>query len=209
MIENLAERLVQSKHRWLIVTGVTLLIGLVSALPQVDLLLAERSERTGLQAELTQAEATAARLPDYERKLVEKKEQLSRLRQLVVDESQLGGLRTWLVEAARQSGCRVRRIDLAAPTTKPWSGNDNPLTPIAVGPTANQKTLFQLQTRTVTLGVTGSSTEVFALLKAIDADTRLKHANAIELKPTNQGEHELQLDVTLWYFALVRNSGVA
>jgi hypothetical protein len=93
MIENLAERLAQSKHRWLIVTGVTLLIGLVSALPQVDLLLAERSERTSLQEELTQAEATAARLPDYERKLAEKQEQLGRLRQLVVDESQLGALR--------------------------------------------------------------------------------------------------------------------
>ena len=209
MIENLAERLAQSKHRWLIVTGVTLLIGLVSALPQVDLLLAERSERTSLQEELTQAEATAARLPDYERKLAEKQEQLGRLRQLVVDEPQLGALRTWLVEAARQSGCRVRRIDLAAPTSKPWNGNDNPLTPVAAGTATNQKTLFQLQTRTVTLGVTGSSTEVFALLKAIDIDTRLKHANTIELKPTNESDHELQLDVTLWYFALVRNSGVA
>jgi hypothetical protein len=209
MIENLVERLAQSKHRWLIVTGVTLLIGLVSALPQVDLLLAERSERTSLQEELTQAEATAARLPDYERKLAEKQEQLGRLRQLVVDESQLGALRTWLVEAARQSGCRVRRIDLAAPTSKPWSGSDNPLTPVAAGQAANQKTLFQLQTRTVTFGVTGSGAEVLALLKAIDADTRLKHANTIELKPTNESDHELQLDVTLWYFALVRNSDVA
>lgn len=209
MIEKLTEKLAQSKHRWIIVTAVTLLIALLSALPQVDLLLSERSERKRLQEELTQAEATATRVPSYEKKLSEKQEQLGGLRQLVVDESQLGALRTWLVEAARQSGCRVRRIDLAAPTSRPWSEKDNPLAPTPAGAAGSQKTVFQLQTRNVAFSVTGSSTEVFALLKAIDADTRLKHANTIELRPTNQGDHELQLDLTLWYFALVRNSGVA
>jgi hypothetical protein len=158
---------------------------------------------------LTQAEATATRVPSFERKLSEKQEKLGGLRQLVVDESQLGALRTWLVEAARQSGCRVRRIDLAAPTSKPWSENDNPLASPSTGAADRQKTDFLLQTRTVAFSVTGSSTEVLALLKAIDADTRLKHANTIELRPTNQSDNELQLDLTLWYFALVRNSGVA
>ncbi len=209
MIEKLAERLAQSKHRWLIVTGVTFLIALASALPQVDLLLAERSERAVLQDELAQAEATATRLPTYELKLAEKQEELDRLRKLVVDESQLGALRTWLVEAARQSGCQVRRIDLAAPTKRPWNESDNPLDPPAAGKVDSQKTPFELETRAVAFSVTGSSNEVLALLKAIDADTRLKHANTIELKPTNRSDHELQLDLTLWYFALVRNGDVA
>ncbi len=209
MIENLAEKLAQSKHRWLIVTIVTFLIALGSALPQVDLLLSERSERRRLQEELTQAEATATRVPSYERKLAEKQMELGGLRRLVVTESQLGALRTWLVEAARQSGCRVRQIDLVAPTSRPWSENDNPLAPTPTGAADSHRTDFQLQTRTVAFSVTGSSSEISALLKALDADIRLKHASTIELRPTNQSDHELQLDLMLWYFALVKNSDVA
>lgn len=209
MTESLLERLAHSKHRWLIVTGVTFLIALASALPQVDLLLAERSERTVLLDELAQSESTADRLPGYEKMLAEKGEELDRLRQLVVGESQLAALRTWLVDAARQSGCQVRRIDLASPTARPWNNDDNPLAPPAAGGANAPKTPFQLQTRAVAFSVTGSSNEVLALLKAIDADTRLKHANTIELKPTSRRDNELQLDLTLWYFALVRNSEVA
>ncbi|TWT97867.1 hypothetical protein Pla108_20210 [Botrimarina colliarenosi] len=208
MIQTIAERLAASPHRWLIVTAVTCVLALASALPQVDLLIAERSERSELQAELTQAEASAAQLPVYEREYSAKEQKLERLRQRVVDESQLASLRTWLVDAARQSGCQVRRIDLANPSLRPWSDDENPISP--TGPTNKSKaTPFQLQTRAVTFSVTGSSNELVALLKAIDVDRRLKHASNIELKPMARNAQELQLELTLWYFALVRTSDVA
>lgn len=208
MNENPIERLCNSPQRWLIVTGVTFVIALVSVLPQVDQLLAERSERAELQEQIAQAAETAERLPVYEARVAEKNQELLGLRAQEVDESQLATLRSWLVGAARQSGCQVRRIDFAAATSRSWTNNDNPLeTPSK--PAAANSTPFQLQTRSVVFSVTGTTGEVLTLLRSIDSDPRLKNAHSLDLKPTNRSARELQLDLNLWYFALVKSTGVA
>lgn len=210
MIQSLAEKLCASPRRWLIVTGVTLVIALASVLPQVDLLLAERSERAELLEQLSQAEATAQQLPQYREHVAEKTKELEGLRELTVDESQLATLRSWLVNAARTSGCQVRRIDLAPPSRRPWTAKSDPLESPNSAPKTAAKTPFQLETRTVALSITGSPAEVMALLKAVDDDRRLKHTYTIDLKPTSgRNQEELQLDLTLWYFALVRPGDVA
>ena len=115
MSENLLERLCNSRRRWLIVTGVTFVIALASILPQVDLLLAERSERAELQAQLAHARQMADELPLYEQRVEQKTAELDELRLLEVDESEIADLRSWLVDAAREAGCQVRRIDLVVP----------------------------------------------------------------------------------------------
>ncbi len=206
MIENLAQKLCESRHRWLIVTAVTFVIALASVLPQVDQFFAERSERTQLEEQLAQAQATTASLSTYEKRLAEKSGELARLRDREVDEDQQADLRSWLVNAARTAGCQVRRIDMAAPNSRPWMTDDDPIkTPEK---NAKQtKTPFELQTRPVVFSVTGSTTDVLGLLKTIDTDGRLKHTQAMDLKPTSRNARELQLDLTLWYFALVRSEG--
>ena len=55
MVETLAENFCTSRHRWLIVTGLTLGIALATVLPQVDEYLAIRSERADLDEHLLQA----------------------------------------------------------------------------------------------------------------------------------------------------------
>lgn len=209
MIEQLAERFRSSPQRWLIVTGVTFVIALASVLPQVDLLLAERSERAELLAQLSQASATVEKLPEYEKRVAEKRELLKKLRDLGVDEARLAGLRSWIVSTARQSGCQVRRIDFAPPSNRKWTSDDNPLLAEVDKTKKASPTPFQLETRPVSLTVTGSPIEIAELLKTLDADARLKHANGIELRQTSQRGNALQLDLTLWYFALVRPEGVA
>lgn len=209
MIRDLAEKLAASRQRWLIVTGVSFVLALATALPQVDYLIAARSEHDGLERELAMAQATAKRLPDYEKTVAEKSSELERLRQRSVGEEQLATLRSWLVNAARQSGCQVRRIDLSPASARPWTEKDSPVGPAPATATKDTSAPFQLQTRTVTFSVTGSSAEVLALLKTIDADNRLKHASSVDLKPTNRGSNELQLDLTLWYFALARSGPIA
>ena len=99
----------------------------------------------------------------------------------------------------------MRRIDLAAPSTRPWNKEDDPLHPPTGPAKKTGESHFQLQTRPVAFSVTGASNEVMALLKSIDADPRWKHANSVELRPVNNNSRELQLDLSLWYFALVRN----
>lgn len=208
MNESTLERLCTSRHRWLIVTGVTFLIALVSVLPQVDQLLAERTERAELLEQLAQANRTAEELPLYEQRVAEKTAELQQLRELEVDEADLTTLRSWLVDIARQAGCQVRRIDLSAPNTRAWTKDGNPLE-TTKKTTKDAATPFELRTRSVTFSVTGTTLEVRALLKTLDKDRRLKHAHAVAMKPQSRNRNELQLDLTLWYFALAPRGGVA
>ncbi|QDT68583.1 hypothetical protein MalM25_15060 [Planctomycetes bacterium MalM25] len=208
MIENLAEKLSQNPRRWLIVTGVTFVLALAIVLPQVDHLIAERSERAELLEQLAQANETAKRLPLYEQRIAEKASELAGLRDREIDDDEVAELRTWLVDAARQAGCRVRRIELSNPNERSWTDDDHPLsTPTPAK--SNAKTPFRLRTRPVAFSVTGSSDEVMALLRTIDEDTRLKHTRTLDLKPVGRKTNELQLDLTLWFFALSSSQGVA
>lgn len=209
MIENPLERLCESRHRWLIVTAVTIVIGLAFILPQVDQLIAERSERTELQERLAQAVETSERLPMYQERVAEKVAELTALQEREVDEARLAELRSWLVAAARQSGCQVRRIDFASPVIRPWTTDDHPIEPPSKGDKRGAETPFELQTRPVAFSVTGTTAEVLALLESIDRDQRLKHTNSLDLKPTSRNSQELQLELNLWYFALVKSKGVA
>jgi hypothetical protein len=207
--ENLLEKLCTSPKRWLIVTGVTLLIALASVLPQVDLLIAARTERAELEGQIERASRTADMLSKYEARSVEKESELEVLRRREVDETRVADLRTWLVAAVRQAGCQVRRLDLGSPSRREWGVKDNPLDEVKKQLAPNERTPFQLETRSVALSVTGGSGEVRALLKAIDADPRAKHTQQLELRPVGDSGSQLQLDVTLWYFALVKAPATA
>ncbi|MGL4512033.1 MAG: hypothetical protein ACRCT8_03010 [Lacipirellulaceae bacterium] len=209
MGETALERLCASPKRWLIVTGVTLLLALASVLPQVDVLIAARSERSDLEGQIERASRTADLLPKYELRVVERTEALELLRRQEVDETRVDDLRTWMVAAVRQAGCQVRRLDLGASTRRDWAAKDDPLQEAKRQLAPHERTPFQLETRPVTVSVTGGSEEVRSLLKAIDADPRAKHTQQLELKPTAGAGSELQLDVTLWYFALVKATPAA
>jgi hypothetical protein len=207
--ENLLEKLCTSPKRWLIVTGVTLLIALASVLPQVDVLIGARSERAVLEGQIERASRTADMLAKYEVRSAEKQAELEVLRRQEVDETRVADLRTWVVAAVRQAGCQVRRLDLGAPARRDWAAKDNPLDDTKRQLAPNERTPFQLETRTVALSVTGGSGEVRALLKAIDADPRAKHTQQLELRPVGGSGSQLQLDLTLRYFALVKATPTA
>lgn len=204
MIETLAESFVHSRYRWLIVTAVTLVIALATVLPQVDDYLAIRSERADLREQLAQASQAPNLLAEYESVASLKETTLGKLRDREIDESQVAELRTWLVNSAREAGCRVRRIDLGSARNRPWAIEDSPLVENRDPLPKDQQTPFDLQARTVTLSITGSNDEVRTLLKTIDADQRLKHTQLLDLRPGRRGHNELQLDLSLRYFALVK-----
>ena len=48
-----------------------------------------------------------------------------------------------------------------------------------------------------------------ALLRTIDEDNQLKHTRTFDLKPVGRKSNELQLDLTLWFFALAKGPSVA
>lgn len=211
MIKRIAERFVANERRWLIVIVVTFVLALATWLPQVDLLLADRSERSAMEAQLAESQKTVSQLPLYEERRVEETEKLAAFRERQVDETTLADLRSWIVTTARQAGCQVRRIDIANPISRDWLADDGPLET----PTKQQlkdkrsKTPFQLQTRSVALSITGTTVEVMSLLKALDTEDWLMHKQSVEIRPTAGESRVIQLDVNLRYFALVRKPRVA
>ena len=120
MNETPLERVCNSPHRWLIVTGVTFLIALLTVLPQADVLLAARTERADLEEHKVNAVQTAKTLPQYESRVLEQEIKLTTLTKQEVDEEHVTKFRRWLVKAARQAGCQVRRVNLANPTRRRW-----------------------------------------------------------------------------------------
>ncbi|CAN0380659.1 unnamed protein product, partial [Ectocarpus sp. 4 AP-2014] len=101
------------------------------------------------------------------------------------------------------------RIDFSTPSKRKWRENDSPTETPSERDQEEKTTPFDLQTRPVNFSVTGSSAEVLALLRSIDEDKRLKHTQTLDLKPSSNNPRELQLDLSLWYFALVKPKGVA
>lgn len=202
MIETLTIRFVESPRRWLIVTGVTLVIALLTVLPQADELLAARAERAELEEHKDKATGTAGMLADFEARVVQTEAELAELRRVEVDDERVADLRSWLVQASREAGCQVRRIELGRPSRRPWLADDSPLATDAAAAKKKEKTPFELQTRPVTLSVTGATPEIRALLKTLDRDPRIKFASSMELRPEGRLRDDLQLDLSLRYFAL-------
>ena len=201
MNENPLERFCNSPHRWLIVTGVTFLIALLTILPQADLLLAARAERVDLEEHKESATKTVAILPQYEARVQEKEEELATLTKKEVDEEHVMAFRRWLVEAARQAGCQVRRVNIATPQHRRWGMKDSPLATVEKKLSPKDASPFDLETRSLTFSVTGTTPEIHTLLRTLDTDHRVKHTNSVTLRPTGK-RNQLQLDLNLLYFAL-------
>ena len=209
MIDNPLQRLCENPKRWLIVTGVTFVIALLTVLPQVDEVLAARAERSELRDRMEEATRAAETLPSYEGRVRKVLAELRGLREREVREDQVSELRKWLVDAARESGCQVRRIHFAEPKRRQWRVGDHPLAEVKENDTRGQTTPFNLETRAVSLSVTGASHEVQALMRTLDRDERVKHAQMIDLRATGRGSSQLKLELSLIYFGLSENRPAA
>lgn len=209
MNENPIEKVCASPHRWLFVAASTLVIALVSFLPQVDVYLNARSERSDLNEQLEVANQMAEQLPKYEELSEERKTELLRLKLHEVEPEQTAELRSWLVSSARQAGCQVRRIDFNKPSSTPWTKEIDVLKPDPKKVNNKNRTPFDLQKHPITLSVTGSPEELRSLLNSLDTDPRVKHTSALDLRPIGRDSQQVQLDLTLWYFALVKAEKVS
>lgn len=208
MNENPIEKVCASPHRWLFVAAGTLVIALVSFLPQVDVYLNARSERADLKEQLEIAYEMADKLPRYEELTAEKEIELVRLKLKELEESQIPELRSWLVSTARQAGCQVRRIDFNKPTKSPWTKESDVLKPDPKKVNNKNRTPFDLQKHPISLSVSGTPDEIRTLLKNLDEDPRLKHTSTIDIRPVGRDAQQIELDLTLWYFALVKTDKV-
>ncbi|MEN1680101.1 MAG: hypothetical protein AAGJ46_10945 [Planctomycetota bacterium] len=205
---ELIDRFCESRHRTLIVIGATLVAALVTVLPQVDQYLDLRAEQDEKAEQLVEAGQTAELLAGLRERVTATTAQREALESRTLRADAVPRWRNTLVNMVRESGCTVRRISLGAVRTRRWRENDWPLADPKDN-TAGKDTPFALETRPVSLSVTGSIGEVRDLLARIESDGMLVHASGLEMRPTRQDGREVQMELELWCFALERARGSA
>lgn len=204
MNDSLIRKFCESRYRFPITLTATILLGLATLLPQVDDYIDKRSGRNTLSEELVQARQTAKTLPEFEQRVGKVVERLSGFESRAIDEAGLASYRSRLVDMVRASGCQIRRIDVAAPSTRPWKVGDEPLAESSTATGA--ATPFVLERRSVSLAVDGSMGDVHNLLDRLEKERTLAHAHRVQLQPTVGAGSEVTLELELWLFALTRTA---
>jgi hypothetical protein len=184
-----------------------MVLGLVLLVPLVDVYLADRREKEALSAELEIAHKNAGLLDRFEKRVTAKLTELETLEGRAVPEERVAGLRDELVTYARDTGCHVRRLVVGQPQSRPWLVEDHPVKPRKDNQKTPEKTSFTLEQRPVTISLSGSLTNLRAMLDRLESHEMFVHTKSFELRPTSVNRKTLTLDMDLWYFALVRGSG--
>jgi len=204
MIRQTIRSIGESRHRWLIVTAGTFVVGLVLVVPLVDVYCAERDEKKALLAEVEDAIQLSAQLEKYESRVDERVAELDALEMQATDEQEVPALRDQLVELARQTGCSLRRLNVGEPMSRPWYADDIPMDQRhdAKGKQKENQTNFDLQWSPISISVSGSVAELRNLLDRIDAENMLVYTKSFEIYPSGVSRKSLTLDMDLWYFTL-------
>lgn len=204
-MNDLIDRFCESRHRWLIVTGVTVVLALLTVLPLADQYSALHAENDELVAQLDEAARLTAALPQFEQRVQEKVSELQKIERQTVSEEKVGEYRNKLIGYARDSGCQVRRINIGQARTRKWTVGDNPREATPEARPDAEATPFILETRQVSLSITGSLTSIEKLLTRMEADDTMSHFKFLELRPTGKSRRAVQADLELLCFALNRN----
>lgn len=199
---QLVDRFCDSQRRWLIVTAVTIVVALVTVLPQVDQFISLRADEDAKVEQLAEAQQTAEMLPRLRSRVSATTTELDVYESRTLPSDSVAVFRNRLVDIVRDSGCQVRRLGVNSVKSRPWRENDRPLADAKekTGP----ETPFRFETRPVSLSVTGTMSQLRTLLTEIESTGMMMHTRSVELKPTGRGGRNLQVDLELWCFALSR-----
>ncbi|TWT35499.1 hypothetical protein KOR34_03910 [Posidoniimonas corsicana] len=200
-MNSLVDQFCASKRRWLIVTAGTVLIALLTVLPLADEYRALCDDQEALRLELAESLRIEQDLPVFEERLREKLQELSQAEGRTVDEDAVSEFRSRLIAFARETGCRVRRISFGGARSRPWHEGDNVMDPDSVGPDP-KRTPFNVETRPVSLSVTGSTAAVKKLISRVHNDGVMQHVKFLELRSAGKNHQTVQLDIELWCYSL-------
>lgn len=198
------DRFCESRHRWLIVTGCTIVAAIVTVLPQVDQYLTLSADENQQVQLLEESQRTAEELPRFRTRVDETLGQLGKLEDRMLTEAAVADFRNHLIEIVRESGCQMRRLGVGNVQSRPWHADDDPIDTKTKN--KSPQTSFTLEIRPVNLLVTGSTIEVRALLSRVESDGMVVHARNLDLRPAGGNRSVVQLDLELWYFSLERGA---
>ncbi len=211
MIEPLLRRfLAYEKHKQVVIIG-TILAGLVVAWPAADQYIAARQRTHDARSKLDEAGIAIAKLPQFTRLHQLKTKELDVLSQRLVGDQAARKLQSDLTELGRKTGCTVLRVQLGEPGTRVWNENDHPVSGTKLKNTGGE-TPFQLETRQITLSVTGPMDGLHAFLEGLNRIDKVIYPRSMSMKAGNsmtgtEGQIGL-LDLTLSLFDLTKKEAV-
>src|SRR4051812_7905762 len=166
MIEQALRRFCESKHRKLIVTGVTFVVGLLLVMPLVDSIRAGGDEKDALLTELDSAQNVASELSAFERRVNEKLAEFKSLDARTVDDSSLPKLRSQLIDFAKDT-CSIRKISVGPVSSRVWQPGQNPLSTGTDKKPADATSNCMLEWRPINLSLSGSSAALRNMLEKL------------------------------------------
>lgn len=203
MIEPFLRRLIQHERRKSIVIVVTILTGLLVVLPAADEYNAARGRVSAAKGQLVEMRSQADDLPQFEELYQVKLSELRKLESEAVSEAVAERLQNELVEMVRQSGCTMRLIRPGDPLRRDWTTRDHPVRGLSATHRGDN-TPYQLETRQISLSVTGSMPNVLEFLARIHRLDQFIHSRQISLKRADEGGNTAILDMDLVLFNLIK-----
>jgi len=206
MIEEALRRFCESPKRWLIVTAVTFVVGLLLVLPLVDVYCAERDEKEAVLADLGLAKQVTSELGRFEDRVDARLAELRVLEARTIDEEEVPEFRGRLVDMVREAGCSLRRLNVGTALSRPWHAGDDPVSPRADAKRGEEDAELNLQWRPVTISLSGSISSLQSFLQRLEAAGMMMHTRTFEMYPSSPSRRTLTLDMELWYYTLTRGS---
>jgi hypothetical protein len=206
MNETIVRRFCESPRRKLIVSIVTILLGLAIITPLVDDYFNKKESRRTLAEELDNTRRTAEQLPTLEKQVAAVVEQLATMETRSVSEETVSGYRTRLVEMIRDSSCQIRRLDVATPVRRAWKVGDSPLAEGNKSDSSGKATPFSLERRSIQLSVSGKTHDLYSLLEQLQKDNTLAHPQRIEFHSDGQNGESVSMELEMLLFALSRRT---
>jgi hypothetical protein len=116
------------------------------------------------------------------------------------------------MELGRQTGCIVLGAQLTEPSSRVWNENDHPLSGTGLK-NKGAETPFQLETRQLTLSISGPMSGLYAFLEGLHRVEKVIHAREMAIKGGNSKDGTDKdtgtLDMKLLLFDLTKRDAVA
>jgi hypothetical protein len=208
MIEQALRRFCESKHRKLIVTAGTFVVGLLLVMPLVDVIRAGLDDKEALLTELESAQTVASELKPFESRVNEKLAELKSLEGRTVDDNSLPQLRSKLVDFAKGT-CSIRRLNVGAVGSRPWQPGQNPLATTPDKKLATTTSNFILEWRPLNISLSGDSASLRSMVERLAGSGMFMHIKNLEMYPSSAKRDSLTLEMEIWYFTLARKGAGA
>jgi Tfp pilus assembly protein PilO len=203
MIEPFLRRLIAHKQRKGIIIIVTVLTGLLVVLPAADEYKAASARLETAADQLEEMQTEVSGLSRIKQTHEAKQAELAKLEQLAISESDAQQLRSDLVEMVRQTGCTMRQIRLGEGLRREWTSDDHPVRSATLAERGDE-TPYQLETRQLSISLTGAMANLHEFMARIHRLDKLIHTRSVSVRRADEEGDTTTMEMDLLLFDLVK-----